>query len=140
MEIGLLRKHGLSLRKIAEEIGCAVNTVRNHLDTEMLPVYKRKTSRVTKLSPFGDYLRERQAAAHPAWIPATVLLRSVDNSGRHPFRPQPGVDAVARIRPGLGIQALNVAVADCRRPRCIRLFHSSPVPAFHNVDDAPVHF
>lgn len=50
VEIGLLRKHGMSLCKIAEEIGCAVNTVRDHLDTsETLPVYKRKTSRVTKL-------------------------------------------------------------------------------------------
>jgi len=27
VEIELLRKHGMSLRKIAEEVGCAVNTV-----------------------------------------------------------------------------------------------------------------
>ncbi len=31
VEIELLRKHGMSLRKIAEEVGCAVNTVRSHL-------------------------------------------------------------------------------------------------------------
>jgi transposase len=34
-----------------------------------------------KLSPFGDYLRERQAAAHPAWIPATVLQREIAAQG-----------------------------------------------------------
>lgn len=31
MEIQLLKKHGLSLRQIAEEVSCAVNTVRRHL-------------------------------------------------------------------------------------------------------------
>lgn len=67
----------MSLRKIAEEVGCAVNTVRSHLKADTLPRYQRNKLRETKLSPFGDYLRERQAAAHPAWIPATVLLREI---------------------------------------------------------------
>ena len=31
VEIEVLRKHGFSLRKIAAEVGCAVNTVRSHL-------------------------------------------------------------------------------------------------------------
>ena len=31
VEIEILRKHGLSLRRIAQEVGCAVNTVRRHL-------------------------------------------------------------------------------------------------------------
>ena len=43
--------------------------------------YKRNKLRVTKLSPFEDYLRERQAAAHPAWIPATVLQREMAAQG-----------------------------------------------------------
>jgi DNA-binding CsgD family transcriptional regulator len=30
VEIELLRKQGMSLRQIAEEVGCAVNTVRKH--------------------------------------------------------------------------------------------------------------
>jgi len=77
VEIALLRKHGMSLRKIAEEVGCAVNTVRNHLEAQTWPGYQRKKLRVTKLSAFEDYLRERQTAAHPAWIPATVLLREI---------------------------------------------------------------
>ena len=77
VEIELLRKQGMSLRKIAEEVGCAVNTVRSHLEADTWPRYQRNKWRMTKLSPFADYLRERQAAAHPAWIPATVLLREI---------------------------------------------------------------
>ena len=55
VEIELLRKHGMSLRKIAEEVGCAVNTVRSHLKADTLPKYKRTQLRVTKLAPFEDY-------------------------------------------------------------------------------------
>ncbi|WNV06257.1 IS21 family transposase [Candidatus Methylospira mobilis] len=77
VEIELLRKHGLSLRKIAEETGCAVNTVRRHLASDSLPRYELKKQRPTKLSPFEAYLQERQAAAQPAWIPATVLYREI---------------------------------------------------------------
>ena len=39
--------------------------------------YQRNKLRVTKLSPFHDYLQGRQAAAQPDWIPATVLLREI---------------------------------------------------------------
>ena len=41
MEIEVLRKHGFSLRRIAAEVGCAVNTVRNHLATGEKPKYER---------------------------------------------------------------------------------------------------
>ncbi len=81
VEIVLLRKHGKSLRKIAEEVGCAVNTVRSHLESGVKPRYQRDKARVTKLSPFHDYLRERQAAAQPSWIPASVLLREIKGRG-----------------------------------------------------------
>ena len=81
VEIELLRKHGMSLRKIAEEVGCAVNTVRSHLEADTLPRYQRNKLRVTKLSPFEAYLRERQTAAHSAWIPATVLQREIAAQG-----------------------------------------------------------
>ena len=49
VEIELLRKHGMSLRKIAEEVGCAVNTVRSHLKADTLPRYQRNKLRETKL-------------------------------------------------------------------------------------------
>jgi hypothetical protein len=72
MEIEVLRKHGLSLRRIASEAGCAVNTVRSHLAHGQKPRYERQKQRVRKLSPYEAYLRERQAATHPHWIPAKV--------------------------------------------------------------------
>lgn len=115
MEINLLRKHGVSLRKIAEEVGCAVNTVRNHLQSEAWPRYQRKKSRVTKLSAFEDYVRERQEAAHPAWIPATVLLREIKALGylgshsqlrafMHGLKGRASVDPVVRFETAPGEQ------------------------------------
>ena len=71
----------MSLRKIAEAVGCAVNTVRSHLEADTLPRYQRTQLRVTKLAALTDYLRERQAAARPGWIPATVLLREIKALG-----------------------------------------------------------
>ena len=71
----------MSLRKIAEEVGCAVNTVRSHLASGTKPSYERSVVRLTKLTPFHDYLRERQLAARPEWIPATVLLREIKGMG-----------------------------------------------------------
>lgn len=81
MEIEILRKHGFSLRRIAAEVGCAVNTVRSHLATDILPTYERQKKRPSKISVYADYLRERQAAAHPNWIPATVLYREIVERG-----------------------------------------------------------
>lgn len=81
MEIQLLNKHGFSLRKIAAEIGCAVNTVRRHLALKSVPKYERKVKRVTKLAEYEAYLRERQMAAQPEWIPATVLHREIVERG-----------------------------------------------------------
>ena len=81
MEIEVLRKHGFSLRRIAAEVGCAVNTVRSHLATGEKPKYERQKKRPSKLSPYEGYLRERQASAHPHWIPATVLYREVAGQG-----------------------------------------------------------
>ena len=65
MEIEVLRKHGFSLRRIAAEVGCAVNTVRSHLSAGQKPKYERQKKRLARLTPYEAYLRERQAAAHP---------------------------------------------------------------------------
>jgi transposase len=81
MEIEVLRKHGFSLRRIAAEVGCAVNTVRSHLAAGTAPKYERSKQRVHKLSAFETYLRERQAAAYPLWIPASVLHREIVEQG-----------------------------------------------------------
>ena len=81
VEIQCLKKHGLSLREIAAEVGCAVNTVRRHLALETVPKYERKVKRETKLFAHETYLRERQDAAQPDWIPATVLYREIVERG-----------------------------------------------------------
>lgn len=75
VEVQLLKKHGYSLRQIAAEVGCAVNSVRRHLEMNGAPKYQLTLKRKTKLAPYESDLKERQAAARPDWIPATVLYR-----------------------------------------------------------------
>lgn len=115
VEIEVLRRQGLSLRRIASEVGCAVNTVRSHLAESGLPRYERKVKRVTKLAPFEAYLRERQAAAHPSWIPATVLMREIVGLGYrggasqlraflHGMKPVVSADPVVRFETAPGDQ------------------------------------
>lgn len=81
VEIKVLRKQGKSLRQIAQAVGCAINTVRSHLSEADMPRYERKVKRPSKLAAFEGYLRERQAAAHPNWIPASVLYREIVEQG-----------------------------------------------------------
>lgn len=81
VEIQLLKKHGFSLRQIAKEVGCAVNTVRRQLAETGVPTYVRKVLRPTKLAPYEVYLRTRQESAKPLWIPATVLMREIAERG-----------------------------------------------------------
>jgi transposase len=81
VEIQILKKQGFSLRRIAREVGVAVNTIRRQLAQDAVPKYERKVKRATKLAPFETYLRERVAAAKPQWIPATVLYREIQERG-----------------------------------------------------------
>lgn len=107
----------MSLRRIAQEVGCAVNTVRSHLSAPALPRYERKVKRVIKLAPFEAYLCARQRAAHPHWIPATVLMREIVSRGytggssqlrafMRTLRPAQAPDPVVRFEtpPGLQMQ------------------------------------
>jgi len=52
MEIQLSSKYGLSLRRIAAEVGCSVNTVRRHSALKAVPEYERKVKRPSKLAPY----------------------------------------------------------------------------------------
>ena len=49
MGIQLLKKHGFSLKQIAREAGCAVNTIRRQLAKPEMPKFERKLVRPTKL-------------------------------------------------------------------------------------------
>lgn len=115
VEIQVLKKHGLSLRQIAAEVGCAVNTVRRHLALQAVPKYERKVTRPTKLAQFEQYLRERQQAAQPDVIPATVLYREIAAQGyqggmsqlrafMRALRPAAPADPVVRFETAMGEQ------------------------------------
>ena len=56
-------------------------TVRRYLEAPDARRYGPRAARPTKLSPFEAYLRERIEAARPDWIPATVLLRELQEHG-----------------------------------------------------------
>ena len=81
MQIKILHKQGKSLRAIACEPGCSVNTVRKYLNESAAPAYQARAARKTLVAPFAPYLQERIDAAAPDWIPATVLWREIQEKG-----------------------------------------------------------
>ncbi|MCB1656600.1 MAG: IS21 family transposase [Pseudomonadales bacterium] len=82
VEIHVLSRQGHSVKAIARQLGVSRNTVRKYLrDNTRTPQYATRVPRPSKLDPFKTYLQERQAAASPHWIPATVLLREIQAKG-----------------------------------------------------------
>lgn len=82
MEIKILFRQGKSIREISRLLCLSRNTVRRHLRREEKPSYKCKQKKpANKLSPFYDYLQLRIRAAHPHWLPATVLYREIKDQG-----------------------------------------------------------
>lgn len=76
--IKVLKQQGKSIKRIARETGLARNTIKKYLQrTDTKPVYQRKTYRPSKLEPFKDYIQSRIDAAHPDWIPASVLYEEI---------------------------------------------------------------
>ncbi len=71
----------MGIRAIARELGIARKTVRRYLEAPDARRYGPRAPRPTKLSPFEAYLRKRIEAARPDWIPATVLLRELQERG-----------------------------------------------------------
>lgn len=132
MQIKILHKQGKSLRAIACELGCSVNTVRKYLGGETAPVYQGRVRRETKIAPFAFYLRERVAAAAPDWIPATVLWREIQQKGfvggertvRNfvaTLRPVRSPDPLVRFETGPGDQ-MQVDWIEFRRRKGASLF------------------
>lgn len=82
VEIHVLHRQGHSIRAIAKRLHVSRNTVRRYLrDIAKTPVYSERADRPSKLDPYKPYLMERIAAARPDWIPATVLLREIQEQG-----------------------------------------------------------
>ena len=81
VDIQVLHRQGMSIRGIARELGVSRNTVRRYLRTDTAPEFGARQTRPSKLDPFKDYLQQRVAAAHPDWIPATVLFDELKASG-----------------------------------------------------------
>lgn len=81
MEIKILRRQGQSLRSIAQAVGISVNTVVKYLGDEGVITYKSRPRIRAKIDPYRDYLKARIASAHPIRLPATVLLREIQEQG-----------------------------------------------------------
>jgi hypothetical protein len=60
----VMRKQGICLRKIGEEMGYTVNTVRNHLASVAKPIYDHGVVRVTSLAPYHHDLCDCQLVVH----------------------------------------------------------------------------
>lgn len=82
VEIHVLHRQGMSIRKIARELGISRNTVRHYLrNLPVQPKYQDRPVRQSILEPYKPYLHERIEAAKPYWIPATVLLQEIKARG-----------------------------------------------------------
>lgn len=129
MEIRVLARQGLGIREMARRLGCSRNTVRRYLQEPQAGSYGPRTARPTKLGPFESYVQERIAAAHPDWIPASVLLRELRAQGYEGGysqlkafvarqRPRPAEQAVVRFEtePGQQMQADFTTIRRGRDP------------------------
>ncbi|AJW97649.1 helix-turn-helix domain of resolvase family protein [Burkholderia gladioli] len=133
MQIRILHKQGKSLRAIACEVGCSVNTVRKYLATQDAPTFRpAATPRESILKPFEAYLRKRIASAAPDWIPATVLWREIQSQGFDggerivrkfvaTLRPVPAPDPLVRFETAAGDQ-MQVDWVEFRRRKGANLF------------------
>ena len=81
MNIKILFQQGKSIREIARLLNLSRNTVRQALKQPEKPTYSRKKTRISKLMPFYGYVKERVQAAHPDWLPATVLNQEIVEQG-----------------------------------------------------------
>ena len=81
MEITVLHRQGKSIREIARQTGHSRNSVRAVLRGKAKQHYGPRQPRKTKLDPYKQWLKDRLAAAAPQRIPATVLLRELQEQG-----------------------------------------------------------
>jgi len=116
VEIQVMYRQGMSIKAISRELRISRNTVRKYLRTSRVPSYPERGGRPTKIDPFKIYIQERIAAAHPDWIPASVLFdeitargydgcRSSVRSYVHTLKPTARPDPVVRFETEPGQQA-----------------------------------
>ncbi|WP_169304989.1 helix-turn-helix domain-containing protein, partial [Corynebacterium lipophiloflavum] len=74
-KIRYLRRQGLSIRKIAAEVGCSKKTVERALASDAPPVYKKRASSETSFTPFES--RVRALLEQSPTLPATVIAQRV---------------------------------------------------------------
>ena len=76
-----MARRGESVRAIARQLNCSRNTVRRYLRDQDAQRYGPREPRACKLDDYKSYLHERVGQARPRWIPATVLLREIQERG-----------------------------------------------------------
>lgn len=81
MEIKVLARQGHGIREIAREMQVSRNTVRRYLRDGAAVNKKAPSRRPHKLDAHREYIEQRLRAAHPAWLPATVLLQEIAEQG-----------------------------------------------------------
>ena len=81
VEIQVMHRQGMSIRAISRELGIGRNTVRKYLRASEVPAAQERAAKPTKLDGYRGYLKARVTAAHPDWIPATVLFDEIAGLG-----------------------------------------------------------
>lgn len=124
MLIQIMHKQGYSKKRIARELGVSINTVRKYIENNINPTYSARPPRPMKLDAYRSYIKSRIEAAHPNWIPATVIFREIKAMGyeggesmlRHFLRQQKPVaeDSVVRFETDPGKQ-MQVDWAEFRK-------------------------
>ncbi|MET3146348.1 UNVERIFIED_ORG: transposase [Xanthomonas axonopodis] len=77
VEIKILARQGMSIREISRQLQVSRNTVRRYLRDVAAAQRQPRGVRPHKLDPYRTYIEQRVRAAHPAWLPATVIKQEI---------------------------------------------------------------